>query len=69
MNLIIGLAAVDEATGGKQMRQLADGWMGRESRLGQRLQALRARASVVLATKRTASTSPGGTVRHGGIRV
>jgi hypothetical protein len=50
MNLIIGLAAVDEATGGKQMQRLANGWMGWESKMARRARSLSARALVALAT-------------------
>ena len=51
MNLIIGLAAVDQVTGGKQTKQLADGWMGRESRSGRWLRTLGARALLALAAR------------------
>jgi hypothetical protein len=51
MNLIIGLAAVDEVTGGKQMQQLANGWMGRESKHGRKLRALGAQVLINLAAR------------------
>ncbi len=51
MDLIIGLAAADEATGGREMRRLADGWMGRESKYQWRLRAAVARALVALAAR------------------
>ena len=51
MDLIIGLAAVDEATGGKQLRQLANGWMGWESKTLRRARACSARALVALARR------------------
>jgi hypothetical protein len=60
MNLIIGLAAVDEATGGKQMRRLADGWVGRESKTLRRVRALGARALVSMAVRLDATARPAG---------
>ena len=51
MDLIIGLAVVDEATGGKQMQQLANGWMGWESKSMRRMRTLSARMLVALATR------------------
>ena len=51
MNLIIGLAMVDEVTGGKQTKQLADGWMGWESKTMRRARALGARFLVTMAAR------------------
>ena len=51
MNLISGLAVVDEVTGGKRVQQLADGWMGWESQGGRRLRALGVRLLVAAATR------------------
>jgi hypothetical protein len=56
MNHIIGLAAVDEVTGGKQMQQLTNGWMGWESKSGRLLRAIGARALVALAARLDATT-------------
>ena len=58
MNLIIGLAAVDEVNGGKQMQQLANGWMGWESKSGRRLRAFGARLLVALAARLDATALP-----------
>ena len=51
MDLLVSLAIVDEMHGGKQMRQLANGWMGREARPVRRLRALSARALIGLAAR------------------
>lgn len=51
MDLMIGLAAVDEVTGGKEMRRLANGWMGWESKSGRRLRVLGAHLLLTLATR------------------
>lgn len=51
MDLLFGLAAVDEVTGGKQMRQLARGWMGWESPSWRWARALGARVLVALAAR------------------
>lgn len=51
MNLIVGLAAVDQATGGKQTRQLANGWMGWESKTLRRLRTAGAGLLVTLAAR------------------
>ena len=53
MDLLVSLAIVDELHGGTQTRQLADGWMGRESRTVRRLRTRAARAVVSLAVRLT----------------
>ena len=47
--LLVALMAVDEAHGGRQMRQLSHGWMGWESKSGRRLRSLGARTLLALA--------------------
>jgi hypothetical protein len=51
MDLLVGLAMVDEVTGGKQMERLARGWMGRESATLRRLRAGGAWLLVALAAR------------------
>lgn len=41
--LLVALMTVDEATGGSRMRQLADGWAGREARAMRRVRVAGAR--------------------------
>jgi hypothetical protein len=65
MNLIIGLAAVDRVNDERQMRQLADGWMGRESATARRLRVLGVRALLALATRLTPADQRATIVGHG----
>lgn len=58
MDLLIGLAVVDQVTGGKQMRQLSHGWMGWESRSGRWLRARSARALIALAARLAPANPP-----------
>jgi hypothetical protein len=55
--LLIGLVIVDEMNDRRQLRQLADGWMGWEWRHGRRLRALGARLLLTL-SGRVASANP-----------
>ena len=48
---LFGLVVVDQMSGGKGMRQLANGWMNRESKLARRLRAVAAKALVALAVR------------------
>ena len=51
MDLLVTLTIVDELQGGKQMRQLTDGWMNRELRGGRWLRTQGARALLALAAR------------------
>ena len=49
MDLMFGLATVDKMQGDRLGRQLANGWMGWESKRGRQLRALGAKALIALA--------------------
>ena len=49
--LPIVLVMIDEMNDGKQMKQLANGWMGWESKTMRRVRALSARMLVALAAR------------------
>lgn len=51
MELQIGLAIVDQMTGGKETTQRMQGWMARELRTVRRLRLVGARALVALAAR------------------
>lgn len=51
MDLMFGLATVDKMQGDRLGRQLANGWMGWESKRGRQLRALGAKALIALATR------------------
>ena len=56
--LLVGLVIVDEMNDRRQMRQLAEGWMGWESRSGRRLRALGARLLLTLAARVAPASLP-----------
>jgi hypothetical protein len=51
MDLLFGLATVDKMQNDRLGRQLANGWMGWESKTMRRVRALGARALVTLAAR------------------
>ena len=51
MDLMVTLAAVDRVTGNRQMKQLSNGWMGWESKVGRRVRAALAHGLVALAAR------------------
>jgi hypothetical protein len=56
--LLIGLVIVDEMNDRRQMRQLADGWMGWEWRHGRHLRAFGARLLLALAGRVAPANPP-----------
>jgi hypothetical protein len=62
MDLLFGLATVDKMHGDRLARQLANGWMSRESKLWRQLRMLGAKILLALATRLTpADLRPAGT--------